>query len=564
MIHFDAEREEKQLLKYKQLREQEEEESMQMLSNKYGIPYVDLTITAIAPDALITIKEEDARAGKLAAFGRQNKKVLVAVHAPERDETRAALKKMSEAGFDPILHLASTKSLEFAWERYTDLSYTSGSTKGLLDAGSEDISALVENVRTLEDVQKAIEDTLSLNRARQTSRIVEVMLGCGLATKSSDIHIEPEETDVRVRMRLDGVLQDVAHLKADTYRLVLSRIKLLSGLKLNVANEAQDGRFSIHFKEADIEIRTSILPGNYGESIVMRILNPASIQVDITSLGMNEGLFTVVQRAIGKPTGMILTTGPTGSGKTTTLYAFLRSVHTPDVKIITIEDPVEYHLKGIVQTQVDSEKNYTFASGLRASLRQDPDIIMVGEIRDKETAEIAVHAALTGHLVFSTLHTNSASGAFTRLIDIGINPRILGSALALALAQRLVRTLCQECKQEVVLEGEERTIIERVLETVFDKNSIANVQKEKVWHAKEGGCDACNHIGYKGRIGIHEGIIMDSAMEHVVETAPSERDIKKAALPQGILTLSQDAVIKVLQGKTTIEEVSRVVDLSEL
>lgn len=564
MVEFDDVRAEKQQHKIQQLREQEEEDTMQLLSDKYGLPYIDLTVVSIEPDALITIPEEAARSAQVAAFDRQNKKILVAVRSPEKDATKAVLAGLSEKGFTPELYLTSSRSLAFAWDRYKDLSYSSESRKGLLDVGGEDITAFVENVHSIQDVETYIKETLKLNRAHRVSRIVEVLLGSGLATKASDIHVEPEEVAVRVRMRLDGVLQDVAELDKETYRLVLSRIKLLSGLKLNIGNEAQDGRFSIHFKKVDIEIRTSILPGQHGESIVMRLLNPDSISVDITNLGMSENLYRVVQDAVKKPNGMILTTGPTGSGKTTTLYAFLKSVHTPDVKIITIEDPIEYHLKGIVQTQVDAEKNYTFSSGLRAALRQDPDIIMVGEIRDNETAEIAIHAALTGHLVFSTLHTNSASGAFTRLIDVGINPRILGSALSLALAQRLVRTLCSECKQEVVLEGDERVIVDRVLESVFDKTKLEGVQREKVWHAKEGGCPVCNGIGYKGRIGIHEGIVMDAAIEDVVETAPSEREIKKASLAQGIFTLSQDAVVKVLQGKTTIEEVQRVVDLSEI
>jgi type IV pilus assembly protein PilB len=564
MVEFDNVRSEKQRHKIQQLLEDEEEALIQILSDKYGLPYVDLTTVTIEPDALIVIPEKSARDAQIAAFNKQNKKLLVAVRSPEKNNAKTVLAELSERGFFPELYLTSTRSLAFAWERYKDLSYSSKSKKGVLEAGGEDISGFVENVRGIQDIKTFIKETLKMDRGHRISRIVEVLLGSGLATKASDIHLEPEETAVRVRMRLDGVLQDVSDLDKDTYRLVLSRIKLLSSLKLNIGNEAQDGRFSIRFKNVDIEIRTSILPGQHGESIVMRLLNPASISVDITNLGMSENLYHFVQDAIKKPNGMILTTGPTGSGKTTTLYAFIKSVHTPDVKIITIEDPIEYHLKGIVQTQVDSQKNYTFSSGLRASLRQDPDIIMVGEIRDNETAEIAIHAALTGHLVFSTLHTNSASGAFTRLIDIGINPRILGSALSLALAQRLVRTLCKECKQEIVLEGDDRAVVERVLESIFDKSQLKGIQSEKVWRAKEGGCPACNGIGYKGRIGIHEGIVMDASIEEIVETAPSEREIKKAALPQGIFTLSQDAVMKVLQGKTTIEEVQRVVDLSEL
>lgn len=559
MVTFD---EEKQNKKFEQLREQEEEDVMRILSEKYSLQYIDLTTTPINPDALIVVPEQSAREGKLASFALAGKVLSVAVHAPEASSTKTVLAEIESRGYTPSLFLASTRSLEFAWDRYKDLSYTAGSKKGMLDVGGEDMTELVAKVRHLEDIKKLFEETLSLQKVHRVSRIIEVLLSSALATKASDIHIEAEETGVRIRMRLDGVLADVATIDHETYRLVLSRFKLLSSLKLNVQNEAQDGRFSIHFKEVDIEIRTSILPGQYGEAIVMRILNPDAISVSIEKLGMRDDLFAIVTAAIEKPNGLILTTGPTGSGKTTTLYAFLKKVHTPDIKIITIEDPIEYHLKGVVQTQVDSNHDYTFQSGLRAALRQDPDIIMVGEIRDNETAEIAIHAALTGHLVFSTLHTNSAAGAFTRLIDVGINPRILGSALTLALAQRLVRLLCEKCKKEVPLEGDEREKVERVLASIVDKTKIAGLQREKVWHASESGCEACNGLGYKGRMGLYEGIVVNAAIEDIVETSPSEREIRKVADQQGLLTMTQDAIIKVLEGKTTIEEIMRVVDLT--
>lgn len=559
MVIFD---EDKQNKKFQQLREQEEEDLMQMLSQKYALPYVDLSATPINPDALILVPEASAREGMLAAFGITGKVVSVAVHAPENTATKSALAELESRGYKTTLFLASTKSLEFIWDRYKDLSYSAGSKKGMLDVGSEDMTELVSKVRHLEDIKKLFEEALSMQKTHRISRIIEVLLSSALATKASDIHIEPEETSVRIRMRLDGVLADVANIDAETYHLVLSRFKLLSALKLNVQSEAQDGRFSINFKDVSIEIRTSILPGQYGESIVMRILNPDSISVSIEKLGMRDDLFAIVNQAIAKPNGLILTTGPTGSGKTTTLYAFLKKVHTPDIKIITIEDPIEYHLKGVVQTQVDSNHDYTFQSGLRAALRQDPDIIMVGEIRDSETAEIAIHAALTGHLVFSTLHTNSAAGAFTRLIDVGINPRILGSALTLALAQRLVRKLCETCKQEVPLEGNEKEKIERVLGTVVDATKIAGLQRERVWHAGEKGCAECNGLGYKGRMGLYEGIVVNSAIEEIVESSPSEREIRKVADAQGLLTMTQDAVIKVLEGKTTTDEIMRVVDLT--
>jgi type II secretory ATPase GspE/PulE/Tfp pilus assembly ATPase PilB-like protein len=346
----------------------------------------------------------------------------------------------------------------------------------------------------------------------------------------------------------------------ETYGLLLSRIKLLSGLKLNVKSEAQDGRFSIKIGDGEIEIRTSILPGAYDESIVMRILNPKSIQVPLEDLGINQKLLNVLLKEIDRPNGMVLTTGPTGSGKTTTLYAFLRKIYSPEVKIITIEDPIEYHLKGIVQTQVETEKNYTFASGLRSALRQDPDIIMVGEIRDNETAQIAINSALTGHLVFSTLHTNDAAGSFPRLIDLGVNPKVISSAISIALAQRLVRKLCPLCKKEVTLEGSDKEIVEKILSTVVDKTQIPE-NKKSIW--KSVGCDKCNNSGYKGRTGIYEGILITEEIDKVIEYSTSEKEIAKTAAPQGILNMSQDGIIKVLNGMTSLDELERVISLND-
>jgi type II secretory ATPase GspE/PulE/Tfp pilus assembly ATPase PilB-like protein len=258
---------------------------------------------------------------------------------------------------------------------------------------------------------------------------------------------------------------------------------------------------------------------------------------------------------------MILNTGPTGSGKTTTLYAFLRKIHTPEVKIITIENPIEYHLPGIVQTQTDEKKNYTFSEGLRSALRQDPDVIMVGEIRDAETAEIAVNSALTGHLVFSTLHTNNAAGTFPRLIDLGVNPKIISSALNLAMAQRLVRKLCPDCKKQKKLEGEEKKIIDDILDGILDKAYLEGVDIEHIWESV--GCDKCNHLGYKGRIGIHEIIVIDEKVEMALKENPSEREIKKASAGQKLLDLTQDGVLKILSGVTTLGELERVVDIEK-
>jgi type II secretory ATPase GspE/PulE/Tfp pilus assembly ATPase PilB-like protein len=341
---------------------------------------------------------------------------------------------------------------------------------------------------------------------------------------------------------------------------MLSRLKLLSGLKLNVTDEAQDGRFSIKIKGDEIELRTSVLPGNYAETVVLRILNPQSIGVPLEELGMEAKLRARIEHEITKPNGMILTTGPTGSGKTTTLYAFLRKVNSSQTKIITIEDPIEYHLGGIVQTQVD-KKSYTFAAGLRSALRQDPDIIMVGEIRDEEVAETAINAALTGHLVFSTLHTNDAAGSFPRLIDLGVSEKVLSSAVNAALAQRLVRKLCDKCKVGRPATPEERAIIERILKEVVDRSLVPG-DLANVWDAgNKPDCDNCHGRGYRGRIGIYEAVFMDDAIEKILREKPSEREVAAAARPQGIPTMPEDGIIKVLRGVTSMEELRRVVDL---
>jgi type II secretory ATPase GspE/PulE/Tfp pilus assembly ATPase PilB-like protein len=367
---------------------------------------------------------------------------------------------------------------------------------------------------------------------------------------------------VRLRYRLDGVLTDILNFDKETFELLLSRVKLISNLKLNIKGKAQDGRFSIKLNDEEIEIRTSLLPGPYDESVVLRILTPEAISVPLEELGIHPRLLEVLKKEISKPNGMILTTGPTGSGKTTTLYAFLRKIYTPDIKVITIENPIEYHITGIVQTQTDEEGDYTFASGLRSALRQDPDVIMVGEIRDNETAEVAVNAALTGHLVLSTLHTNDAAGAFPRLLDLGVNPKVISSALNVSIAQRLVRKLCPVCKKEKVLVGTDKSLIEKTLANIPDESYLEGIQKDKVWEPV--GCKECNNSGFKGRIGIYEAILIDDAIEKAVIANPSERDIVLASRPQKLLNLIEDGVLKILAGITSIEELRRVVDLSSV
>ncbi len=557
MVLFD---EDKQNKRVEDLRKQEEEDLAKTLSSKYGIPYLDLSVTPINIDALRVITETETREAQIAVFNDVDKVLSIGALSPQNPKTVEALNKLKSKGYTIELFMISHASLNKVWDRYKDLSYSFETKSGALDISNEQITEFLSQVHTIPDVQNLIGEVLQMKKSYRISRIMEIILAGAIATNSSDVHLEPEEEYVRLRYRLDGMLTDILEFDLATYKLLLSRIKLVSNLKLNVTG-AQDGRFSIKINEDEIEIRTSLLPGAYSESIVLRVLNPNSISVPLGELGINPRLLDVIFHEIKKPNGMMLITGPTGSGKTTTLYALLKKIHTPEVKIITIENPIEYHLPGVVQTQTDEKKNYGFAEGLRSALRQDPDVIMVGEIRDNETAEIAINSALTGHLVFSTLHTNNAAGTFPRLIDLGVNPKIISSAINLAMAQRLVRKLCPNCKKQVEIKDEDKLNIEKTLDSISDKSYLEGLDMKHYFESV--GCEKCNMTGFKSRIGIHEAIVMDENIELVVRENPSEREIKKAALYQNLLTLNQDGIIKVLQGITTMEELQRVVDIEK-
>lgn len=409
MVDFDETKEKK---REEEMRKNEEEDVVKILAARYGYNYIDLGPIHINSDALRIVNEDESRQSNIAIFDMTGKKLQIAIISPNNEKTISILNRLSSEGYFPTVFMTSKKSLEKAWEQYKDLSYSSESIAGTFDISSDQVVLLMEKVTHIKDVKKLMDDLLGVKQTYRISKIMEIMLAGALALGASDVHIEPQETSVRMRFRIDGVLIDTFTFDLSTYSLLLSRIKLLSGMKLNIKDEAQDGRFSIKIKGSEIEIRSSILPGAYNESIVMRLLNPKSISVPLEELGIEKRTLDMLIEQISRPNGMLLITGPTGSGKTTTLYAFLKKIYNPEIKIITIEDPIEYHLSGIVQTQVEEDKGYTFLSGLRAAMRQDPDVIMVGEIRDDETAGTAVQAALTGHLVFSTLHTNSAAGAF--------------------------------------------------------------------------------------------------------------------------------------------------------
>ena len=556
MVRFDEEKQEERL---KNLRLKEEEELAEVMAGRHGVPYLDLSVHPINIDALRVIKENDAREAGLAVFSATDKNIDVAVRSPENEKTIEAIEDLKRRGYTPHVFMVSLRSLEKVWNRYKDLSYSFETKSGALDISNEEILELTRKVHSLEDIKKQIEEVLSMNRTYRISRILEIILAGAVSLKASDVHLEPEETGLRLRYRLDGVLTDILRFDSETFELLLSRIKLISELKLNIKDKAQDGRFSIKLGDLEIEVRTSLLPGPYGESVVLRILNPENLPADMEVLGIHPSLMKILNEQITKPNGLILTTGPTGSGKTTTLYAFLKKIYTPDIKVITIENPIEYQLEGIVQTQAEPESGYSFAEGLRSALRQDPDVIMVGEIRDSETAEVAINAALTGHLVISTLHTNNAAGSFPRLLDLGVNPKVISSALNISIAQRLVRKLCEKCKKKVALEGEHKAIVEKVLSQVADPAYLEGVNTEYEWLPV--GCEECSGLGYQGRVGVYEAILVDGAIEQAVLQNPSERDIREAAKSQKLLDLPQDGILKALGGITSIEELDRVVDL---
>jgi type IV pilus assembly protein PilB len=558
----DFTNEKKQEGRLAELRKKEEEDVIRILATRYGLNFIDLRPIPINSDGLRLIPEDLAREAKVAVYDKTAKKLKIVVFSPKNEKAINILKKLESEGYKIDVSMATTASLEKAWERYKDLSYAVTSTAGTFDISTDQVLTYMDKIKKVEDVSIIIQEILILKKAYKISKMLEATIAGALALSASDIHVEPEEKYVRIRFRLDGVLLNVFDFDTETYELLLSRIKLLSGMKLNIKNNAQDGRFSVKIQNNDIEIRSSILPGAYNESIVMRLLNPKSIAVPIEELGIEDRTLSTLMSQINRPNGMLLITGPTGSGKTTTLYAFMKKIQTPDVKIITIEDPIEYHLPGVVQTQVEEEKDYTFLSGLRSALRQDPDVIMVGEIRDGETANIAINSALTGHLVFSTLHTNTAAGAFPRLIDLGVNSKILSSAINVAMAQRLVRKLCNDCKTEVVPDAKEKTIIEHTLASINDKTYLTNLQTEKIWKAV--GCEKCHKTGYKGRIAITEVILMTKEIEEVIVNNPSDREIRVAAAPQNLLDMRQDGVIRILKGITSMDELGRVIDVETI
>ncbi len=561
-ILFDDEKQNEKLLA---LHKEEEEELIKVLSDKYNLPYIDLRGIAPEPDAMQYLHEEEARDAGVVAFKLVGRKLYIATVSPSLEKLEPVLKPIEDKGTKLLLFLCSHASLDHVLARYQDLTHASKVESGMLELTEEKMHELMQHFETTQELTAFFDQMVGAQILYKTTRLIELIMAGALKFSASDIHIEPEEDKVRLRYRINGALEDIAFITTSLQKNITSRLKLLSGLKLSNSSQAQDGRFSVNLGEVEVDIRVSLVPGNYGESFVMRILDPRNTVSDLGKIAFPDTLREAVMYALGKPHGIILTTGPTGSGKTTTLYAFLHHVYNPEVKIITIEDPVEYHLEGLTQTQVEEDKGYTFVAGLRAALRQDPDVIMVGEIRDEDTAKVAVNAALTGHLVFSTLHTNNAAGTIPRLIDLGVNPKVIAGALSIALAQRLVRKLCTECKEVYESNEKESRVITTILGDMktSGKSSSMNGHTPSpvytLYHSP--GCDACGGTGYKGRIGIFEAVVMTPEIEMTLVSNPSEREVRTAAKNQKIPSLREDAILKMLDGVTSFDEISHVVDL---
>jgi type IV pilus assembly protein PilB len=551
---FDSQREEEKLA---HVRAEEEEDLVRILSEKYNVPYTDLSFVPINMDALRIIPEADARASQAVAFDKNGKHLSVALRDLSNDAYTRLEEQLSVQGFNVEKFLVSNQSLQRGLARYSELSRAAETDEGVFSITTDHEAEVKEASSSLPSLRTHLTELVSAKNSSKISTLLETVLAAAITMKASDIHLEPEETAVRMRFRLDGVLTDIFMFDEHSYKQIDSRLKLLAGLKLNITDRAQDGRFTIAVKGKELEVRVSVIPGSYGESFVLRLLDPETTKHSFKELGIHPKLLARLEEEIRRPNGMLLNTGPTGSGKTTSLYAFLREIHTPAIKIITIEDPVEYHLEGIVQTQTNGD-DYTFASGLRSVLRQDPDVIMVGEIRDSEVADVAIQAALTGHFVFSTLHTNDAAGTFPRLSDLGVDPKSFASAVSVAMAQRLVRTLNSEKKKKRATTDAEKKLIERVFATQTDR-SLVPTSYDEVW-TTDGDVEN-EDSGYKGRTGVYEAIFMDPELGAFLRENPSAGEIAKHVERQGFLTMAQDGIIKALNGETSLEEVLRVVDI---
>ncbi len=517
-----------------------------------GFPFVDLSHEAVPIEILQIVPELIAKKYNIVSFEKSGTNLKVAMLNPDDLQTIDFIKK--KTGLKIVPCLTSRESIQSMLRQY-------GKS---LEAEFGDILTADVKPENGDDDQNLEQVAAGL----PVIRVVDTLLKHAILQSASDIHIEPEEKEVHVRYRIDGVLHDAMTLPKDVALGLVARIKVLSNLKLDEHRLPQDGRFKIEKDDYKISFRVSILPVFDGEKIVMRLLDESSKGLTLEKMGLNGQALEAVHREINKPNGMILVTGPTGSGKTTTLYTVMDILNTPEVNISTVEDPVEYRMPRVNQTQIAPKVGMTFAAALRALLRQDPDIIMVGEIRDQETLEIAMHAAMTGHLVLSTLHTNSAAATLPRMLDMGAEPFLIASTVNVIIAQRLVRRLCPECRQEYKLEKKEvdslaksydiESVLAYLKRAPESKKFVDGVKTwEEVPFYKAVGCDQCGGEGYRGRNGIYEVLAMDTNIRKLVTQAATTEEIETEARKTGMATMVEDGFAKIVQGTTSLEEVMR-------
>ena len=537
--------------KQAEIKAKEIEQITEYNAGRQNLPYINLINFPISPESLALIDEENARSLQLVCFYYDGKSIKLATTSNNQTIIDLA-KDLADRYFaTSTIFLVSDGSLNYALDLYKILPKVK-KYEGMVEISEEKLNQFKEELTDYHLLNEKINEV-------NISDVITLMLAAAIKVKASDIHIEAEEKGSVIRLRIDGVLQEAAVITGDKWRRIATRMKILSKVKINISDKPQDGRFSIALSDRKLDVRASFLPTAYGESVVMRLLDSSAAALEFEKLGIRSEVFEILKKEIVKPNGLILTTGPTGSGKTTTLYAILNKLNRPGTKIITLEDPIEYQLPGINQSQVDNSKGYSFSDGLRSILRQDPNVLMVGEIRDLETAEISVQASITGHLVLSTLHTNDAAGVIPRLIDLGVKPYFLVPSINAVIGQRLVRCLCPSCRQKHDLLPEEKEQVDKILAVISPKSGISVPNILPPLYKAGDGCPECNYTGYKGRLGIYEIFTMaDNIKQLTVDKAPSFK-ILQQAIENGMITMLQDGVLKCFDGITSLEEVYRVI-----
>jgi type IV pilus assembly protein PilB len=548
-IHGHHEKEVQQVLA--KLKHESEEQQAAAMAASLQLPYIDLNIFPIDPETLRTIPKVEAQKYAIVPIQRAGKNISLAVVDITRSDIKEYLRRLEkDEGYQYKIYICSRSGFEKTLEKYRHIALADNLDEIRLTLSGKDLEEFEKNLKDVIDLKKRISEI-------PTTEVINIVMAGAVKMEASDIHFEPQQDGIRLRYRLDGVLQSITELPSPVYHYILSRVKVLSGMKINIRDIAQDGHFSIDMGDNEIDVRVSILPGNFGENIVMRLLNQQSVALRFDDLGLKGLAYDKLREEMEQPNGMILNTGPTGSGKTTTLYAIINQLNSPEIKIITVEDPIEYKIKGISQTQVAKSRGYSFANALRSIVRQDPDVILVGEIRDDETASIATHASLTGHLVLSTVHTNSAIESIPRLVDMGIKPSLIPASVNAIIAQRLVRRLCPHCKEKYVPARETVQSIKKILAVISPKARLA-IPKDIDFFYRAKGCPKCHGLGYKGRVGIFEIFTLNDEISQKISEMAPEPEILALALEAGMVMMLQDGILKALEGITSLEEVQRV------